>query len=56
VAAVTRYDGDRLVELRQRGWVIDYSGDDERPPKRMRLTRGDLDIRLVIDEWQLPPP
>jgi outer membrane lipoprotein LolB len=56
VAAVTRYDGDRLVELRQRGWVIDYSGGDERPPKRMRLTRGDLDIRLVIDEWQLPPP
>ena len=55
VAAVTRYDGDRLAELRQRGWLIDYSGGDERPPKRVRLTRGDLDIRLVIDEWQLPP-
>ena len=56
VEAMTRYDGDRLAELRQRGWVIDYSGSDERPPKRVRLTRGDLDIRLVIDEWQLPPP
>ena len=56
VEAVTRYDGDRLAELRQRGWLIDYSGGDERPPKRVRLTRGDLDIRLVIDEWQLPPP
>ena len=55
VAAVTRYDGDRLAELRQRGWLIDYSGSDERPPKRVRLSRGDLDIRLVIDEWQLPP-
>jgi len=54
--AVTRYDGDRLVELRQRGWLIDYSGSDERPPRRVRLTRGDLDIRVVIDEWQLPPP
>ena len=56
VEAATRYDGDRLAELRQRGWLIDYSGSDERPPKRVRLTRGDLDIRLVIDEWQLPPP
>ena len=56
VEAVTRYDGDRLAELRQRGWLIDYSGGDDRPPKRVRLTRGDLDIRLVIDEWQLPPP
>lgn len=55
VEAATRYDGDRLAELRQRGWLIDYSGGDERPPKRVRLTRGDLDIRLVIDEWQLPP-
>ncbi|HTO50295.1 MAG TPA: lipoprotein insertase outer membrane protein LolB [Burkholderiales bacterium] len=55
VAAVTRYDGDRLAELRQRGWLIDYSGSDERPPKRVRVTRGDLDIRLVIDEWELPP-
>jgi outer membrane lipoprotein LolB len=55
VEAVTRYDGDRLSELRQRGWLIDYSGGDEQPPKRVRLARGDLDIRLVIDEWQLPP-
>jgi outer membrane lipoprotein LolB len=55
VEAVTRYDGERLAELRQRGWLIDYSGSDDRPPKRVRLTRGDLDIRLVIDEWQLPP-
>ncbi len=55
VDAVTRYDGDRLAELRQRGWLIDYSGSDERPPKRVRVTRGDLDIRLAIDEWQLPP-
>jgi outer membrane lipoprotein LolB len=54
-AAETRYEGERLAELRQHGWLIDYSGGDERPPKRMRLTRGDLDIRLAIDEWQLPP-
>jgi outer membrane lipoprotein LolB len=57
IEAATRYEGERLAELRQRGWLIDYSGYDEagRLPKRVRLTRGDLDIRLVIDEWQLPP-
>lgn len=55
VEAATRYDAGRLAELRQNGWLIDYSGGDERPPKRVRLTRGDIDIRLVIDEWQLPP-
>jgi len=58
VPAETRYDGDRLAELRQLGWTIEYTGYDEasRRPKRMRLTRGNLDIRLAIDEWQLPPP
>jgi len=57
VEAATRYDGDRLAELRQLGWLIEYSdyGADGRLPKRMRLTRGGLDIRLVIDEWQLAP-
>lgn len=55
--ADTRYSGERLAELRQLGWVIEYSDYDQggRLPKRMRLTRGDLDIRLVIDEWQLAP-
>jgi outer membrane lipoprotein LolB len=57
VEAKTRYDGDRLAELQQLGWVIQYSSYDEdgRLPKRMRLTRGDLDIRLVIDEWRIAP-
>lgn len=58
VPAEARYDGDRLAELRQLGWTIEYTGYDEssRRPKRMRITRGSLDIRLAIDEWQLPPP
>ena len=58
VPAETRYDGDRLAELRQLGWTIEYTGYDEasRRPKRLRITRGSLDIRLAIDEWQLPPP
>ena len=56
VAAEPRYEGARLAELRQLGWTIEYSDYEEsgRLPRRMRLTRGDIDIRLVIDQWQLP--
>lgn len=56
-AADLRYEGARLAELRQLGWTIEYTGYDEAGAlaRRMRLTRGDLDIRLVIDEWQHPP-
>lgn len=57
VSAEPRYDGGRLAELRQLGWTIEYSGYDERGqlPTRMRLRRGNLDIRLAIDEWQRAP-
>lgn len=57
VAAETRYEGGRLAELRQEGWTIEYLAyDDEgRLPQRMRLTRGALDIRLAIEEWQVAP-
>jgi len=56
-SAEPRYHDGRLAELRQLGWTIEYSGYDERGrlPTRMRLRRGDLDIRLAIDEWQRPP-
>jgi len=57
VSAEPRYDGGRLAELRQLGWTIEYSGYDAsgRLPTRLRLRRGDLDIRLAIDEWRHPP-
>lgn len=57
IEAQTRYEGDQLAELRQQGWVIQYSSYDEssRLPRRIQLSRGDLDIRLVIDEWQIAP-
>jgi outer membrane lipoprotein LolB len=56
-SAEPRYHDGRLAGLRQLGWTIEYSGYDAngRLPTRMRLTRGDLDIRLAIDEWQRPP-
>jgi outer membrane lipoprotein LolB len=57
VPAETRYDGRQLAELRQQGWMIEYLAfdDDRRLPTRLRLTRGAFDIRLAIEEWQVPP-
>lgn len=57
VAAETRYEGRQLAELRQHGWTIEYLAYDEagRLPRRIRLTRGALDIRLAIEEWQVAP-
>jgi len=57
VAAETRYEGRQLAELRQQGWTIEYLAydDDGRLPRRIRLTRGALDIRLAIEEWQVAP-
>jgi outer membrane biogenesis lipoprotein LolB len=57
VPAESRYDGQRLAEPRQQGWTIEYLAyeDDGRLPRRLRLTRGALDIRLAIEEWQVAP-
>lgn len=53
-----RYEAGQLVRLDQDGWQIDYLGhsqiNGEQFPKKIFLQRGDLDIRLVIDEWATP--
>lgn len=53
-----RYEAGQLVRLDQDGWQIDYLGHSqisgEQFPKKIFLQRGDLDIRLVIDEWSAP--
>ena len=47
----------RLAELRQSGWLVEFL--DYRAgsalPARMRLSREDLEIRLVIDQWKAAP-
>jgi outer membrane biogenesis lipoprotein LolB len=52
-----RYDGRQLAELRQQGWTIEYLAYDDAGnlPRQIRLTRGALDIRLAIEEWQVAP-
>lgn len=47
----------RLSELRQSGWQIDYleykgAGG---PPARLRFSRENVEIRLVVDEWRAAP-
>lgn len=53
-----RYEAGQLVRLDQDGWQIDYLGHSqisgEPLPRKIFLQRGDLDIRLVIDEWGTP--
>lgn len=54
----TRLDGSsRLAELRQSGWLVeflDYNGANGLPA-RLRLSREDVEIRLVIDQWRGAP-
>ncbi len=56
--AQTRLDGSqRLAELRQSGWLVeflDYKSANG-PPALLRLSREQVEIRLVIDQWQAAP-
>lgn len=46
----------RVAQIRQDGWVIDYpqymSESDSRP-RKLNVAREELEIRLVIDKWEL---
>ena len=46
----------RIAQIRQDGWVIDYpqymSESDPRP-RKLNVARAGLEIRLVIDKWEL---
>jgi outer membrane lipoprotein LolB len=59
----SRDEAGRLLRLQQDGWQVDYQEyRDEHfeqgrvaMPRRLRATRGALDLRLVIDNWTLAP-
>jgi outer membrane lipoprotein LolB len=56
--AQTRLDGaQRLAELRQSGWLVEFLAYDGESglPQRLHLSREDVDIRLVIDQWRAAP-
>ena len=41
----------RIVEIRQDGWRVEYQDFDNGRPSKLRLSREDLEIRLVVDQW-----
>lgn len=53
----TRDVRGRLSELEQDGWQIYYLGygDGSGLPARLRLVYPGLELRLVIDKWQVRP-
>lgn len=55
-AAQTKLDqAQRLAELRQSGWLVEYLAYEDRVPRQLRLSRADVEIRLVIDQWGSAP-
>ena len=50
--AEMRGDADRGLDLRQDGWHIVYEEFREGRPFRLRLSREDLEIRLIVDQWK----
>ena len=47
----------RLARLRQSGWLVEFLeyGSGNGLPSRLRLSRENLELRLVIDEWRGMP-
>lgn len=57
-AQIERNNHGQITALYQGGWEVHYLRHaDTRPdslPTRLRLERTDLQIQLLIDEWELP--
>ena len=45
----------QLTGIRQSGWRIEYLAWRDALPSRMTFFRDQLEIRLVVDRWVLPP-
>jgi outer membrane lipoprotein LolB len=48
----------RLLHIGQNGWLIEYQRylemGDLSLPEKLRLTRDSIQVRLVVDDWQIP--
>jgi outer membrane lipoprotein LolB len=53
-AQLARDVQSRLSELIQDDWRVEYQEYDGARPSKLRLSRADLEIRLVVDEWVAP--
>jgi len=50
-ADIRRGDDQQVLELHQDGWRVQYEEFREGLPYRLRVSRADLEIRLIIDRW-----
>ena len=56
--AQTRFDSSqRIAELRQSGWLVEFLEykSENGLPALLRLSRQDMELRLVIDQWRAAP-
>jgi len=51
-AELSRDAEGRPRELSQDGWRVEYEAFREARPAKLRMSRDDLEIRLVIDRWR----
>jgi outer membrane lipoprotein LolB len=53
-------ESGQLTGLQQQGWQVDYGAHQNFNgwwmPTRLTAQRDDLQIRVVIKQWQMPPP
>lgn len=58
-AQIARADDGRITVLHQDGWEVRYlnyaDGKTDALPKRLQLNRVDLQVTLLIDEWEWDP-
>lgn len=54
-AELLRDASGRTTEIKQDRWRIEYQEYEGNRPSKLRLSRDDLEIRLVVDEWQVGP-
>jgi len=50
-AELRRDAAERVLELRQDGWRVEYREFRDEKPRQLLLVREDLEIRLTIDQW-----
>ena len=59
VARIERNEQGQIAVLHQEGWTVRYLSYDgaekDSLPKRMQLSRENLQVQLLIDEWDWDP-
>ena len=50
-AELRRDASGQPAELRQDGWRVEYEEFRDNLPSRLRLSRDDLEIRVIVDRW-----